>query len=182
MPTLGVIGTRPYTVKDRHNRYGFDKTHDGVRWFHETHGMDRLISGLAMGVEQWAAAAAMRWRMTLVAALPFPAEHLSSGWDDQAREAYHSLLASAHEVQCMAASFSIAAYGERNQWLVDNADQMLIVSNGKRRGGTWDCIRRTIMADRPGVLVHTGRERVLPFANGQELCIHLGLIPATIAA
>ena len=177
MQTLGITGQRTYThmVGPIQRDYGFTKTHAGVKWFHDQ-DFTRVISGMAQGVDQWAATAALLNGMQLVAALPFVAEDQSRQWNEHDRETYRNLLAVAHETWiCPPQPKKLDGYGMRNQWIVDHADRMLVVTNGNRRGGTWDCIGRIAQAGKGGVLVHTSRKTVTQFASADELAAGLAV-------
>ena len=180
MSTLGITGQRTYSphVGPVQRDFGFRKTHAGVKWFKDQ-GFSRVISGMAQGVDQWAATAALLNQMELIAALPFEAEDQSRRWNEQDRETYRNLLvAAAHVWICPPQPHKLDGYAIRNQWIVEHADAMLVVTSGSRRGGTWDCIGRVANADKPGVLVHTTRKAVTTFTNGLELADALA-VPRT---
>jgi hypothetical protein len=173
---LGITGQRPYSasVRPEERQYGMTKTHAGVDHYFGR-GANTLITGMAQGPDQWAAMAALRNRMELVAALPFPAEHQARRWSDDAREQYVSLLACAARTWTAYPTFEFAGYSLRNQYLVDHADVMLIVTNGRTQGGTWDCIMRVALANKPGAVVHTKRRRVTEFVTAEGLAAALEL-------
>ena len=100
-------------------------------------GYTTFISGLAYGVDIWAAEIVIRLKdrfsnLHLVAAVPFPdfAEQWTSDW--QAR--YKRLLSASEYVKYLEPEYTQAAYQERNIWMVNHASLVIAVYNGKPSG------------------------------------------------
>lgn len=173
---LGVAGNRPYSVNvtPAQREFARERVHAGVDWYYGQ-GCTRVVTGMAMGPDQWAAMAAARNRLPFTAALPFPAEHHNRRWSDDAKEQYEVLLAIADEVYIEAPEFEFAAYNRRNEYVVARADEMLIVMNDRRKGGTWHAAQCTARHDKPGTLVLTHTRRTIRFLNGVDLAQALGV-------
>ena len=89
------------------------------------------ISGMAAGADQIYAELALKQRIPLAAALPYKKD-----WDS-----YHpvvqNMLIKAKEVVYAKKEYSRHAYYERDCMMVDAADIVLAVWDGKEIGGTW---------------------------------------------
>ena len=100
-------------------------------------GYTTFISGLAYGVDIWAAEIVARMKeqnpaLHLVAAIPFP--DFSDGWTEDWKARYNVLLAEAEYVKVMAPTYSKEAYHARNRWLVDHSSRVIAVYNGEPSG------------------------------------------------
>lgn len=102
---------------------------------------DRVVSGMALGVDSMAFDIAVELGIPVVAAVPWIGH--SSNWKVADREAYLKRLDQACEVKVTsdAEVFGIWVYPVRNRWMVDNSDVLAAVWNGTHKGGTWDAIR-----------------------------------------
>jgi uncharacterized phage-like protein YoqJ len=89
-----------------------------------------LISGMALGVDTWAAECAIAMGVPLIAAIPFKEQ--SKRWPKWARDRYDCLL-------CEGAYYP-AMMQARNEWMVDRCDLLLAYWDGSE-GGTGNCVR-----------------------------------------
>lgn len=111
---------------------------------------DKVISGMALGWDQALAQAALDLKIPLIAAIPFPGQHLK--WPKSSQERYISLGQWARysgEVHVI----SQGAYAPwkmqvRNHFLVDHADFMLVLWDGSA-GGTGNCMEYVERMKRP---------------------------------
>ena len=72
-------------------------------------------------------------RITLEAAVPFPDQ--PRRWKEQTKREYESILSRCDKVHFIADAFSVAAYRERDRYMVERSS-LLIVVPGKPNGGT----------------------------------------------
>jgi uncharacterized phage-like protein YoqJ len=106
-------------------------------------GHDTFITGMAIGADQLFAEAVMRHKIArmcrLVAAVPFAGQE--SKWPQASQAKYNHILSFCDHVQIVSeGSYSPQKMQIRNVWMVDNADVVLAVWDGKRSGGTWNCL------------------------------------------
>lgn len=102
-----------------------------------------LISGMALGVDQWAARVALEIGVPLTAALPYPGQ--AGRWTDEQVTEYKAILDAASEVEILhdnpTSRFeSYQFLQQRNEWMVDHSDLLLAVWDGTK-GGTGNCVR-----------------------------------------
>ena len=101
----------------------------------------KIISGMALGVDQWAVGAAIELGIPFIAAVPFKGQE--SRWPVKSRKLYEDLLSSADRI-VMVGELSTTNFAElmflRNRWIVDNSTELLAVWNGDRRGGTFSAV------------------------------------------
>lgn len=109
------------------------------------------ISGMAQGVDQWAAQICVDLGIRFTAAIPFLGQE--TAWPTQARREYVTLLEKAFDVEVVAAG-GFAAYKmqRRNEWMVDHCDTLVAVWDGSE-GGTANCVRYAETVDRRVVRV-----------------------------
>lgn len=98
-----------------------------------------VVSGMAQGVDTWAAEAALVLGVPLVAAIPFKGQEKL--WPASARKLYEAILARAERtfVVCEG-GYHATKMQARNEWMVDHCDLLLAYWNGSA-GGTANCVR-----------------------------------------
>jgi uncharacterized phage-like protein YoqJ len=100
---------------------------------------EKIISGMALGVDQIWAICGIRRNIPVIAAIPC-ANH-SSKWPKKSQELYEMILGlrgvSTHFVS--SEPYSIFSMQERNRWMVDNSDILVAVWDGSK-GGTANCV------------------------------------------
>lgn len=112
------------------------------------------ISGMALGVDQWAAELCVELGIPFTAAIPF--EGQEKMWPRYQQRAYSQLLAKASKIHTVSPGkpFSrreaVAALQRRNEWMVDNCDLLLAYWNGTP-GGTANCVRYAEGQEKPYV-------------------------------
>lgn len=105
---------------------------------------ERCISGMALGVDQWAAACCIYLGIPLTAAVPF--EEQDALWSPRDRECYKFLLRHATEVVYTNTYYTGKSVEARdlllwrNEWMVDHCDELLAVWDGSK-GGTFQCVK-----------------------------------------
>lgn len=97
------------------------------------------ISGMALGVDQWAARICVKLGIPFTAAIPFSGQELV--WPFADRAAYHDLLSRAEkQIVICEPGYSAAKMQRRNEWMVDNCDVLIAVWDGTS-GGTGNCVQ-----------------------------------------
>lgn len=137
---VAFTGHRPNKLGGFHTP---NKTFNWVMWQLDdalTHLQpDRVISGMALGVDQWAAAFAVALGIPFTAAIPFAGQE--SVWGSNAQLIYKKLLDLADEkVIVCPGSYAPRKMQIRNEWMVDRCDVLLAVWDGSA-GGTGNCVR-----------------------------------------
>lgn len=115
-------------------------------------GYSVFISGMARGVDIWAAEIVLRLRtegipIKLICASPYDGfeKSWSSGW----KERYRKVMSGADLVRFICPGYSRACFQIRNEWMVDHAAQVIAVWNGQPSG-----TKNTIdYANRNGIMV-----------------------------
>ena len=100
---------------------------------------EKVISGMALGVDQWAAAIAHKLKIPFLAAIPF--EGQEKAWPEESQKIFRLLrkLAS-EEVIVSEGGYSPAKMQIRNEWMVDHCDTLIAVWDGTE-GGTGNCVK-----------------------------------------
>lgn len=98
-----------------------------------------VISGGALGVDQYAAEIARELNIPYVMILPFPVAVMSKKWNDESKEHLKDLIKDAVKTYVIQKTFSFEGYQRRNEAMVDHCDLLCAVWNGSN-GGTKNCI------------------------------------------
>lgn len=100
---------------------------------------EKVISGMALGLDMALSDAAVRENIPLVAAIPFEGQEVR--WSDDQQARFRRLREAAAEVVIVCeGGFSAASMQRRNEWMVDNSSLVLALWSGKP-GGTGNCVR-----------------------------------------
>lgn len=125
-----------------------------------------FISGMAQGVDQWAALAVLGIKQTfpqlrLVCVLP--CEEQANRWSTQAREQYFNILAEADNTLYISRHYTKDCMLERNRFMVDHAHFLMAVYNGERRGGTGMTVNYAQKKGRAIITIDPNTLEVTPF-------------------
>lgn len=100
---------------------------------------EKVISGMALGVDQWAAYISYKLKIPFLAAVPFERQY--SAWPEKSRKTYNKLLDIASEVVIVSpGGYSSLKMQTRNEWMVNHCDKLIAVWNGSD-GGTGNCVK-----------------------------------------
>lgn len=105
-------------------------------------GFTTFISGMARGVDLWAAEAVLRLRdgghpLRLVCASPF--EGFEKSWSAHWQDSYRQIWTAADERHFICPAYSRGCFQRRNEWMVNRSARVIAVYNGER-GGTRNTI------------------------------------------
>lgn len=103
-------------------------------------GITEFISGMAIGVDQWAAELVLDDpELRLICAIPCHEQY--KRWSKEWRERWESIIARAHQVEYVhEGGYYSGCLNDRNKWMVDRADVAIAIWDGGS-GGTAHCVR-----------------------------------------
>ena len=112
---------------------------------------EHVVSGMALGVDQWAAEIAFDLGIPFLAAVPCDdQDHI---WKPEAQTRYRELLAKAmHVVVVSPGPYARWKMPERNHWMVDHCDKLIAVWDGSP-GGTSECVSYAKRRGKPIIMV-----------------------------
>ena len=101
-------------------------------------GITEFITGMARGVDLWAAELALERRETnpsisLFCAIPY--EGFEKKWSESWQSLYRNILANADGSKVFQPNFTYTSFQERNRWMVDCSERVIAVFSGEK-GGT----------------------------------------------
>lgn len=138
-------GYRPHKLP--HNGEGF---HPDCIWIkhrlvrdiclHLDQGINVFISGMALGIDQWAAESVLLAKqlrhdagIQLWCAIPYARQ--AAAWTAQEQERYHAILAEADRVDFLSQRYYDGCLLARNRYMIDRATHLIAVYDGQK-GGT----------------------------------------------
>ena len=106
-------------------------------------GYYTFITGMATGVDMWAAEIVLEEKKTnpdikLVCASPYPGFERNRCLADRMK--YHEVLNNADYIINISEKYTRFCFQIRNMWMVDRSDKVIAVYNGSR-GGTYNTIK-----------------------------------------
>lgn len=98
----------------------------------------KVISGMALGIDQWAANISYRLGIPFIAAVPFVGQE--GAWPEESQKVYRKLIKLACETIIVCeGNYQASKMQIRNQWMTDRCDTLIAVWDGTP-GGTSNCI------------------------------------------
>lgn len=100
-------------------------------------GFQTFISGMARGVDLWAAEIVLAFRdegmkVRLICASPY--QGFESRWSREWQERYRRVMERADLVRFICPGYSRDCFQRRNQWMVDHSARVIAVYNGQPSG------------------------------------------------
>lgn len=109
------------------------------------------FTGMAIGVDQWAAQVCVALGIKFKAILPF--EGQSATWPQDAQREYVRLLQLAEEIITLSPPpYTAKKMQIRNEWMVDRCDHLIAVWDGST-GGTSNCVAYAKRVETPLVIL-----------------------------
>lgn len=107
-----------------------------------TDGLNVFISGMARGVDIWAAEIVLKLRkkdpsIKLICASPF--DGFEKSWNADWQKRYNTIMKEADLVRFICPGYSRSCFQIRNEWMVDHSARVIAVFNGEK-GGTKNTI------------------------------------------
>lgn len=103
----------------------------------EKEGVTHFISGVALGVDTYAAKIVLNLKtrypdITLECAIP--CENQAEKWNERDRDVYYDLISKCDKETLLQQKYSSDCMQKRNEYMVDNSDYVIAVWNGKPSG------------------------------------------------
>ena len=100
-------------------------------------GLNVFITGMARGVDIWAAQIVLQLRreghgVRLICACPY--DGFESGWSKEWQRQYKEILSAADFVKYVCEGYSRSCFQIRNEWMVNHSARVIAVFNGEKSG------------------------------------------------
>jgi len=131
-------------------------------------GVSTFLTGMALGVDIWGAEIVLALKqqrpdLRLIAVLP--CETQANKWSVELRERYFNILAECDDVVYISRHYTKDCMLKRNRWLIDHANFVLAVYNGKPWGGTAYTVNYAYKKKRAVILIHPDTGEVTPYTT-----------------
>ncbi len=103
------------------------------------HQASAVVAGGALGWDQALAWAALDLELPLRLVLPFTG--MESRWEPDMRAEFRRMCDLATHVEALGEAFDIELYQARNVRMVDQSEGVLGLWDGRKSGGTFNCLR-----------------------------------------
>lgn len=99
--------------------------------------------GGTIGTDQWVVEACIKLGVNYKLYLPFPAEIQSRFWSKKDKQILEKQISKAYGIEIVdpSGNYHVSKYQERNKRMVDDGDFVLAFWVGKRKGGTYNCMK-----------------------------------------
>ena len=139
----GLGGFRDNPIQERCKEWIDEKIREIVK----ADPNPQFISGMAIGVDTWWAEAALRKGLDVLAYVPF--EGQEGRWPPRVQKRYHQILELAEVRYVCDPGYAGWKMFRRNEAMIEDADRCFAIWNGKRQGGTYQCIEHILKAGKP---------------------------------
>ena len=148
--TVCFTGHRPQSLP-----FGFDESHPDCLAIKAKlkdeikrqikNGAASFLSGMALGVDMWAAEAVLELKakkypfLSLTAVIPCPNQALK--WNKDCKRRYDEILNACDEKIVTSPAYFAGCMHVRNKYMVDRSDVLIAVYNQSEKGGTASTVR-----------------------------------------
>lgn len=147
--TCCFTGHRPnklhgYDPKTEGNQKMLWKLRDEIVNHIETYNVETFISGMALGIDMWAARIVLKLKeiypsIKLVAAVP--CKNQTNKWAEKSKKEWNYIIEKCNDVHYVSKEeYTAWCMQKRNEWMVDNSDYVIAVWDGSK-GGTGNCVK-----------------------------------------
>lgn len=147
--TCCFTGHRPnklygYDPKTEGNQKLLWKLRDLIIQQIELHNVDTFITGMALGIDMWAARIVLKLKETypnikLIAAVPCKNQY--NKWIEQSKKEWQIIINKCDTVHYVTEEeYTSWCMQKRNEWMVDNSKHVIAVWDGTK-GGTGNCVK-----------------------------------------
>lgn len=130
---------------------------DIIEYHINTYSVDTFITGMALGIDQWAGRIVLKLKQTyphikLVAAIPC-ANH-SSKWNKESQQEWMNITDKCDYIHYVSMEdYTHWCMQKRNEWMVDNSKYVIACHDGSK-GGTYNCKQYAIKKDKHITTIH----------------------------
>ena len=136
-----------------------------------------VITGMALGVEQWGAEIAIEMGIPFLAAIPF--DGFEGKWPAPSQMKYRNTLSKSFRTQVVSpGGYESWKLAEKNKWVVENSDQILSIWDGDLdpNSGVSHATNYALRIQKPVLRVHPNEPLVL---EGEQFEAPPTITPAT---
>lgn len=135
---------------------GWTRVIEELRDYIVENKVTHVISGMALGFDMALAIAAIQlknigYNIHLEAAVP--CRNQSKFWNEYSKRIHAKILERCDEVTILAEEYSRECMMNRNTYMIDKADVVLALWDGKCFGGTYDAVRKAQALNKTVVVV-----------------------------
>jgi uncharacterized phage-like protein YoqJ len=140
--TCAFTGYRPSKL-----HFGFDEDHPDCENLKQSiysqieilieDGYKKFISGMALGVDIWAAEAILQLKILhpdIFLECALPCETQANKWNSADRERYFNILAASNKVTYISYQYTKDCIFKHNKYIVDNCDTLIAAFDGQKGG------------------------------------------------
>lgn len=143
---ITISGHRPDTFLQSHYPLGLAKEQISgvISGLYRQYNKGLMFNiGGALGADQWATQACIEQNIPFCLYLPFPFEKHTYYWEKDQKDELNYFLRRASQVHIISpeGSYNPQNYQVRNEAMVDNSMFLVAFWLGKRRGGTYNCMK-----------------------------------------
>ena len=148
MNRVMVTGHRPKTIGPGKTKWIENTFRTLLTNIQAVHPYIEVISGMVLGADQIFTKVALDLKIPLLAYVPFQGQECV--WSPPMQQEYHRLLSQAKHVLVVSEGpYSAEKMFIRNNEMVNNADLVIAVWNGIKKGGTFYTVKRAMDKHRP---------------------------------
>lgn len=118
---------------------------------------DTLMSRMALGVDTIFALLAIEMAIPLFAVIPFIGQETK--WSNQAQKLYHQILAHPKTITKIVCEPGYAPFKMQkgNEFMVNECDNIIGVWDGRKEGGTWNCLEYARSINKIPDIIHLNK-------------------------
>lgn len=147
-----LTGHRPSALTEEEIVWSRKELHKTLARLQKFHGIQEVISGMALGADTWWAESAIALGIPFAAYIPFEAQ--PQVWPEFAREHWRKLRAQAVREVVLGEKYNVGLLHARNDAMIKDGELCVALwKQSKTSGGTFSAVQKIRKADKPLILL-----------------------------
>lgn len=154
-----VTGHRPTGLTEKEQLWSQMELRKTLKRLQLFHGIEEVISGMALGADTWWAQAALAFDLPLAAYIPFEVQ--PTAWPQKDREIWKEIRGKASREVVLGQEYDVRLFHGRNDAMIRDADLCVALwKESTTRGGTYSAVQKIRKLGKPLILLNPETETV----------------------
>lgn len=159
-PRVMLTGHRPKALSNDEQAWAQTQILRTLKRLKAFHGVNEVISGMALGADTWWAQAALDLEIPLAAYIPFEAQ--KDVWPPHAQAIWQDIRSKATREVVVGESFSVRLLHARNDAMIRDADLCVALwKKSTTSGGTYSAVQKIRKLRKPLIVLDPETETVI---------------------
>ncbi len=147
-----LTGHRPSGLTNEEITWSRKELHKTLARLQKFHGIQEVISGMALGADTWWAESALKLELPFAAYIPFEAQPVK--WPDFAQAHWRELRSKAIREIVLGETYNVGLLHARNDAMIRDAELCVALwKQSTTKGGTYSAVQKIRKLEKPLILI-----------------------------